>query len=625
MKNLVAMYQHNDSDELPKLLGNGKRLMDNIRIKFKEIVDLEYGDIRLEEENLLLSQQNLFLMVIFGNGLITILFGYYSMRLGVKAQNDKEQAEFKEKYARSLLEASLDPLVTISPLGKIMDVNKATIEVTGVSHEQLIGSDFSDYFTEPDKARSIYQLVLSKGQVTDYALAIRHVSGNIVEVLYNACVYENQQGTIEGVFAAARDLTKLKQAEEALSIQARIATIFAMISHEEVFNEVLKLVLSVLQSPFGVFGYLNEAGDLVVPTMTRQVWDKCQVTDKEIIFYRDTWGDSSWPTAIRQKKVVYSNSASSHIPVGHVAIQKHISMPILFQGEVIGLFQVANKVEDYTDSDISTLDAIAQYVAPLLNARLEVDKATQYIYILNDELEERVLERTSELEAANADLESFSYSISHDLRAPLRAIDGFCSILREEYVTKLDAEGQRLFAVVSDNAKKMAKLIEDILFLSRAGRHEMLLNTVDVKHLVQEVWDSLATDRTGRMIEFRLADVPPVLADVVALREVLQNLLANAIKFTRGRNPAIIEFFGSVGEQEAIYGVRDNGAGFDMAYSDKLFGLFQRLHGVNEFEGTGVGLAISKRFITKHGGRIWAKAKPDEGATFWFALPITVK
>ena len=150
--------------------------------------------------------------------------------------------------------------MTISPLGKIMDVNKATIEVTGVSHEQLIGSDFSDYFTEPDKARSIYQLVLSKGQVIDYALAIRQVSGNIVEVLYDACVYENQQGTIEGVFAAARDLTKLKQAEEALSIQTRIATIFAMISHDEVFNELLKLVLSVLQSPFGFLAILMKRG-----------------------------------------------------------------------------------------------------------------------------------------------------------------------------------------------------------------------------------------------------------------------------------------------------------------------------------------------------------------------------
>lgn len=141
-----------------------------------------------------------------------------------------------------------------------MDVNKATIEVTGVNYEQLIGSDFSDYFVEPDKARSIYQLVLSKGDVTNYELAIRHVSGKITQLIYNVCVYQNNQIKIEGVFAAARDVTKLKQVEEALSIQARIATIFAMINHDEVFNELLTLVLSVLQSPFGVFGYLNEAG-----------------------------------------------------------------------------------------------------------------------------------------------------------------------------------------------------------------------------------------------------------------------------------------------------------------------------------------------------------------------------
>ena len=224
---------------------------------------------------------------------------------------------------------------------------------------------------------------------------------------------------------------------------------------------------------------------------------------------------------------------------------------------------MANKAEDYTDLDINALNAISNYVAPFLNASLQTDKAKREIYKLNDELEAQVLERTAKLKAANADLESFSYSLSHGLCAPLRAINHFSSILQEEYATKLDTESQCLFVVVSDNAKKMGKLIEDILFLSRASLHEMQISTVDIKGLVKEVWDSLEADWTGRVIEFRLADVPPILADVVALREVLQNLLANASKFTGGRNPAIIEFFGYAGEQEAIYGVRDNGTGFD--------------------------------------------------------------
>ncbi|MEI7995312.1 MAG: ATP-binding protein, partial [Methylococcaceae bacterium] len=550
------------------------------------------------------------------------LAGYFQDITERKKQEVIASQNAASQYARSLLEASLDPMVTISPEGKIMDVNQATMLVTGVEREQLIGSDFSDYFTDPDQAKASYQMVFAQGRVTDYPLAIRNVSGKITEVMYNANVYRNPVGEVAGVFAAARDVTDLKRYQEALFNNSCIASIFAMATHDELYNEVLKIVLPALRSPFGVFGYLNEAGDLLMPTMTRQIWDKCQVPEKTIIFPRETWGDSSWPTALREKRVIHSNESSTNIPEGHVGIQRHISMPILFQGEAIGLFQVANKETDYTEADISTLDTIAKQVAPLLNARLINDRAKETIRKLNDELEQHVLERTAELEAANADLESFSYSVSHDLRAPLRAIDGFSTILREDYAAQLDAEGQRLFQVVSDNAKKMGQLIDDILFLSRASRHEMLINRIDIKALAQEVWDNLATDRTRRAIEFRLSDLPMAYADNSALRQVLQNLLGNAIKFTRGRTPAIIEMGGTVEGKEAIYFIRDNGAGFDMIYADKLFGLFQRLHSMTEFEGTGVGLAIVKRFIIKHGGRVWAEGKPGEGATFWFTLPI---
>ncbi|MEN6586921.1 MAG: ATP-binding protein [Sulfuricella sp.] len=251
----------------------------------------------------------------------------------------------------------------------------------------------------------------------------------------------------------------------------------------------------------------------------------------------------------------------------------------------------------------------------------ERQKAANALRQLNEELETRVRDRTAQLEAANADLESFSYSVSHDLRAPLRAIDGFAAILREDYAPSLDNEGKRLFQVVSDNANKMAQLIDDILAFSRASRLEPQMEEIDMNTLAREVWQGLEPQQAGRTIEFHLLDLPMACGDLAAMRQVLQNLLSNAVKFTRGREPAVVELGCVASSTENAYYVRDNGAGFDMEYVGKLFGLFQRLHGMDEFEGTGVGLAIVKRFIVKHGGRVWAEGRPGEGATFWFALP----
>lgn len=243
---------------------------------------------------------------------------------------------------------------------------------------------------------------------------------------------------------------------------------------------------------------------------------------------------------------------------------------------------------------------------------------------LNDALEKKVIERTRELEESNRELEAFSYSVSHDLRSPLRIINGYSIILQEEYQSVFDAEGKRLLSIVQESAKKMGILIDDLLAFSRLGRNEIYKTNVDMNLAVQKSVDEL-TSITDHKAVINVGHLYPCLSDYTLISQVWVNLISNAIKYSVYKDEPLISITSQQTATENIYTVSDNGVGFDMQYAHKLFGVFQRLHDAQEFEGTGVGLALVHRIIKKHNGRIWATAEVNKGATFNFSLPLANK
>jgi PAS domain S-box-containing protein len=381
------------------------------------------------------------------------LMVYITSEYRAGAQQMARQAELQRRaaaYARGLIEASLDPLATISAEGKIADVNEATVQATGVPRAMLIGSDFSAYFTEPDKAQAGYQEAFSTGFVRDYPLTLRHASGKVTDVVYNAIVYRGENGEAAGIFAAARDVTGFKRAEAEMAAQSK------------------------------------------------------------------------------------------------------------------------------------------------------------------------------QLRAANGELDAFCYAVSHDLRAPLRALMGFSEALEQDYGDRLDGEARVYLDQIVIASRHMGKLIDALLTLSRSTRGELKRETLDISAMTERLKAAQAATEPDRKVAWSVEPDMRANGDAVMIEVVMRNLIDNAWKYT-GKSPdPAIRVYAKETEGQRWFCVSDNGAGFDMAHANKLFNPFRRLHRQEEFPGVGIGLATVQRIVQRHGGEISGEGAPGKGARFCFTLPDQV-
>jgi PAS domain S-box-containing protein len=510
-------------------------------------------------------------------------FGEVTRDLTERRREEDKLRRSEERF-RLLVEGVTDyAIFMLDPEGRVLSWNAGAERIKGYRPEEILGEHFARFFPPEEvaagKPAELLRAAASQGQHEDEGWRLRK-DGSRFWANAVLTAIRDEHGALTGFAKVVRDLTERRLAEEALR------------SAEE-------YVRLVVEGAYSAFVGIDSTG--LITGWNRQ---------SEVTF--------GWP----REEAVGRELAETIIPPQYREAHRHGLQRFLATGEGPVLNRVLEMTALRRDG--------TEFPVELTIAPLRLGGKLVFAAFLRDiterkEVEDERKRHAAALEAANAELEGFSYSVSHDLRAPLRAIDGYAQALLEDHATALDAEGQRLLGVVRENAQRMGQLIDGLLKFSRFGRQAMSLTPLDMTALARAVVDEVrqAGDRGAAAPAVALEELPPALGDQTLVRQVLANLIGNAVKFSRTRPRPEIRVGGRSEGDEVVYFVQDNGVGFDMRYADKLFQVFGRLHKVEEFEGTGVGLALTQRIVQRHGGRVWVESAPDQGAKFYFSLPVT--
>ena len=477
-----------------------------------------------------------------------------------------------------MIEASLDPLVTIGSDGTITDVNHSTENVTGYTIDELIGTDFLNYFTEPKKAQEGYLKVFKEGSIQDYPLEIKNKNGYITPVLYNASVIKDESGEVIGVFAAARDITEIKKATEE---NRKLANVVESSDDAIITKSLDGCILSWNKGAEQIYGYSKE--EVIGKSISILAPPELKKEISELILKIKLEEDVHHYETLRLKK-------------DGTPMDVSITLSPIFD-------------------DSGKLVAISNISRDITERKVAERELNEY----RNSLEEKVEKRTKELARSNAELEHFAYIAAHDLREPLRMITSFLQLLEKRYKDQLDQDANEFIDYAVDGAKRLNDMINDLLKYSKVTSTEPICLPVNLEKVLEDALINLIipTEENNAVITYD--SLPKVHGDEKLLILLLQNLIGNGIKYNDKKTPKI-HISSIKKDNQYIISVKDNGIGIKPEHLERIFTIFQRLHGKEEYDGTGIGLSIAQKIVHQHHGEIWVESEPGKGSTFYFTI-----